>query len=97
MRRVVTGHRNGKSLILEDKEIPGQGDISADFFPLWKTEGIPVIPLENEDYKQPLLFQFAEPECSMVCIWVHKPDEIYWQKFIEKLSMMLGPCILPKR
>ena len=53
MRRVVTGHRGGKSVILEDKEISGQDRISADFFPLWKTEGIPVLPLDNENYKEP--------------------------------------------
>jgi mannose-6-phosphate isomerase-like protein (cupin superfamily) len=84
MRRVVTGHRNGKSVILEDKEIPGQGGAFPGFFPLWKTEGIPVIPLENEDYKQPIPFQFAEPECTTVMILVMPPDEVILKMAQEK-------------
>jgi hypothetical protein len=75
MRRVVTGHRNGKSVILDDKEIPGQGDAFPGFFPLWKTESIPVIPMENEDYKQTLPFHFPEPECTTVVISILPPDD----------------------
>jgi hypothetical protein len=37
MRRVVTGHRNGKSVILEDAEMPGLNLTSSEFFELWET------------------------------------------------------------
>jgi mannose-6-phosphate isomerase-like protein (cupin superfamily) len=84
MRRVVTGHRNGKSVILDDKEIPGQGDAFPGFFPLWKTESIPVIPMENEDYKQTLPFHFPEPECTTVVISILPPDEVMLKVAGEK-------------
>lgn len=80
MRRVVTGHHNGKSVILEDKDISSDGRM----FTLWKTEGIPVIPLENEDYKQPLVFKFPKPEGTLVCIWVRPPDETILKEAREK-------------
>lgn len=84
MRRIVTGHRNGKSVILEDKEIPGQGDAFPGFFPLWKTKGVPAIPLENEDYKQPLPLHFPEPECTTVLIFVLPPEEVVMKMAKEK-------------
>ena len=84
MRRVVTGHRNGKSVILEDMEIAGQGGAFSGFFPLWKTEGVPVIPLENEDYKQPIPFHFPEPECTTVMILKVPLDEVLLELAKEK-------------
>lgn len=84
MRRVVTGHKNGKSVIIEDKEVSGEEWPTANMFTLWKTERVPVIPLVNEDYKQPLVFKFPEPEGTLACIWVRPPEEIILKEAREK-------------
>ena len=84
MRRVVTWHRNGKSVILEDKEIAGQEGIASEMLVFWKTEGIPVIPVKKKDTLQPLPFQFPEPGCTILAIWSAAPYEEVLRKANEK-------------
>jgi mannose-6-phosphate isomerase-like protein (cupin superfamily) len=83
MRRVVTGHRNGKSVILDDAEMQGQGGLASGMIVFWKTDGIPVIPLEDGDYKQQLPFQFPKPGGTQANIWVCPPEKEYLKKAKE--------------
>jgi len=58
--------------------------LGPDMFTLWKTEGIPVIPLEEQDYRQALPFQFPEPGCTIVGIWSRAPEKVLLEKAKEK-------------
>lgn len=56
MRRVVTGHKDGKSVIIDDAEISLaipiiQGDIT----PLWKTDSQTTVPIEESRLEAVLL------------------------------------------
>ncbi len=84
MRRVVTGHRNGKSVILEDEEIAGQGMFGFEAAGLWKTEGIPTVPLQEKDYKKQLVVEFPNPGETAVSVVVFPPDELLLKKAKEQ-------------
>ncbi len=90
MRRVVTGHRNGKSVILEDKEISPQGRFGSGGAAIWKTEGIPTIPLEEEKYTQQLPMEFAKPGVTDIRVFVTPPDKEYLQKAKENGVDLVG-------
>jgi hypothetical protein len=90
MRRVVTGHRNGKSVILEDAEIPGQGMFGSEMAGLWKTEGIPTIPLEEGDLKKHLPSQFPKPGETTIQVWVCPPEKEYLKKAKENGVDVVG-------
>jgi len=83
MRRVVTGHRNGKSVILDDAEIPGQGRFGSEIAVIWKTEGIPTIPLKEEDYKKQIPIEFSKLGETHIGIWVCPPDKEYFKRAKE--------------
>jgi len=81
MRRIVTGHRNGKSVIVDDTEIPSPeipasdlvGGLKLSHF--WETFGTPTIPLAEGDYKKNLQFKFPEPgEIRISMAWL-PPDK----------------------
>jgi len=90
MRRVVTGHRNGKSVILDDAEIPGQGMFGSEMAILWKTEGIPTIPLKEEDYKKQISIEFPKPEETAMSVWVCPPEKEYLKKAKENDVDVVG-------
>ena len=51
MRRVITGHREGKSVIVEDAEVPvGLDYFGMQLIPIWRTEVVPLIPLKQTDF-----------------------------------------------
>ena len=51
MRRVITGHRAGKSVIVDDSEVQaGWESFGRQIIPMWKTEAIPSIPLKQTDF-----------------------------------------------
>ncbi len=89
MRRVVTGHRNGKSVIVDDTEFPSMeipahnliGGLTLTHF--WETDGIPTIPLEEGDYKKQLAFKFPEPGGTRAGLAWFPPDEEIFNKARE--------------
>ncbi len=90
MRRVVTGHRNGKSVILEDAEIPAQDIGVGEIARLWKTDGIPTIPLEERDLKEHLPTRMPKPGETLVWVWVCTPDEEFFKKAKENGVDVVG-------
>ncbi|MBN2075586.1 MAG: hypothetical protein JW762_08560, partial [Dehalococcoidales bacterium] len=64
MRRVITGHREGKSVIVYDAEVPtGIGSFGRLLFPIWKAEAVPPIPLKKTDFNvdvNPANFKLGE-------------------------------------
>jgi hypothetical protein len=61
VRRIVTGFKNGKSIVIDDSEVPAHDLLGAKIIELWETAGAPVIPLESEKYKIPLKFKMPAP------------------------------------
>ena len=84
MRRVVIGHRNGKSAILEDANISGQGVFGSEFIGVWETEETPTIPLEERDqFKQPV-YHFPKPGGTYFGLVSLPPDEVINKKAKEE-------------
>jgi mannose-6-phosphate isomerase-like protein (cupin superfamily) len=76
IRRIVTGHRDGKSVVIEDADIPAQELLGAKIFELWETMGTPVIPVDYENCKAPLRFKMpAQPGDTRLRLTVIPPDE----------------------
>ena len=77
IRRVVTGHRNGKSVILDDDQIPTQIVTFAgvDYTELWETVGIPTIPFDGEDYKKQLTIEMPDAGGTRLRLVLLPPDE----------------------
>ncbi|HEY97556.1 MAG TPA: cupin domain-containing protein [Dehalococcoidia bacterium] len=82
MRRVVTGHRNGKSVIVDNVEIAGRGQFGSEMIGVWETDVIPTIPLEERNYKKQPDFHFPKPGETYINIWSCPPDK----EFLEKTS-----------
>jgi mannose-6-phosphate isomerase-like protein (cupin superfamily) len=85
MRRVVTGHRNGKSVIIEDaeilaKEMPFEGKMTA----LWMAKTTPIIPFEERDLKKDFPPSMPKPEEMRLILAVLPPDEVVFKKAREK-------------
>jgi quercetin dioxygenase-like cupin family protein len=74
VRRIVTGHRNGKSVVIDDAAIPAQDLLGAKVVELWETSGTPVIPLESEKYKIPLAFKMPAPGETRLRLTVIPPE-----------------------
>jgi mannose-6-phosphate isomerase-like protein (cupin superfamily) len=74
-RRIVTGHRNGKSVVLDDSEIPAQELLGAKVIELWETIGTPVIPFENDSYKTPLKFKMPGLGDTRLRVTIIPPNE----------------------
>jgi mannose-6-phosphate isomerase-like protein (cupin superfamily) len=83
MRRVVTGQKNGKSVVLEDAKISGQGVFGSEFIGVWETKEKPTIPLEDEDQINQPAYQFPEPGGTLFAVVTLPPDEVI-QKNAEK-------------
>jgi hypothetical protein len=73
-RRIVTGYRNGKSVVIDDAEVPAQDLLGAKVVELWETVGTPVIPLESEKYKIPLTFKMPASGETRLRLTVIPPD-----------------------
>jgi len=85
MRRVVTGHRNGKSVIVDDAEITGEkGRFGSNMVGVWETDGIPTIPLREGEYKKQPTFHFPKPGETFVNMWLCPPDEVVHKKVREE-------------
>jgi hypothetical protein len=97
MRRVVTGHRNGKSVILEDAEIPAHDMFGNEGTMLWKTEGTPIIPVKEGDLKKHLPFQFPKPRETSLSLAVLPPEKEYLKKAKEngvEIHLKPGDCVV---
>jgi hypothetical protein len=76
IRRIVTGHRNGKSIVMDDADIPEQELLGAKIFELWETIGTPAIPVDREKCKTQLSFKMpAQPGDTRLRLTVIPPDE----------------------
>ncbi len=77
IRRVVTGHRNGKSVVLDDTQIPTQviPFSGVDYTELWETVGIPSIPFAGEDYKKQLTIEMPDAGGTRLRLGLLPPDE----------------------
>jgi mannose-6-phosphate isomerase-like protein (cupin superfamily) len=85
MKRIVTGHRNGKSVILDEKEIPAQPIIVGEVFRLWATSSLPSIPMnERESQKQIREELPTKPGETYFSITVIEPDKVVLNKNKEK-------------
>ena len=83
MRRVVTGNRNGKSVILEDSDILPQD--SGLMTRLWGTRGIPVVPAEEVNLNEQLLtYEFPQVGETRIQIFVIPPEKEGFGKYGEK-------------
>ena len=94
MRRIVTGHKNGKSVIVDDTVIPSAeipalevvGGLKAAH--IWKTYGTPTVPLAEGDLKKNLQFKFHEPGGIRVGIaWLPPDEEIFIKAKEQNLDL----------
>lgn len=79
MRRVVTGNKNGKSVIIEDTEISGNIEFGNEMGLVWRTKNNATVPLKIEDFNSDVsfdFFQFQMGETGMVFV-VMNPTEEY--------------------
>ena len=76
MRRVITGHKDGKSIIVDDAEIPAALDnFGCQLIPIWKTESVPSIPLKQTDFNVDMNGANFKPGEVLTDIWIQPPDE----------------------
>jgi mannose-6-phosphate isomerase-like protein (cupin superfamily) len=77
IRRVVTGHRNGKSVVLDDDEIPTQivSFAGVDYTELWETIGTPTVPFEGEDLKKQMTIEMPDAGGTRLRLVLIPPDE----------------------
>jgi hypothetical protein len=74
VRRIVTGHRNGKSVLLEDAEVPTQDLLGAKVVELWETIGAPVLPFGGDANEIPLQFKMPGPGETRLRLTVIPPE-----------------------
>jgi len=84
MRRVVTGHRNGKSVIVDDAEISGQGIFGSEFIGVWETKETPTIPLKERDHTKQPVYHFPKPGGTYFGVVSLPPDEVIKKKAKEE-------------
>jgi hypothetical protein len=94
MKRVVTGHRDGKSVVVHNAEITSDEITAHDFgdgyimSAIWETIGIPEIPIELGDYKTRLPFRFPESgETRVQLAWL-PPDKEALERARERGDTM---------
>ena len=76
IRRVVTGHKDGQSVVIADTDIPDQELLGAKIFELWETTGTPSIPVDSEKCHFPLKFKMpGQPGETRLRVTVIPPDE----------------------
>ncbi len=76
VRRIVTGLREGKSVVIEDAEVPARDLLGAKVTELWQTSGEPVLQLESDKCKIPLTFKMPAPGETRVRLTIIPPEEI---------------------
>jgi mannose-6-phosphate isomerase-like protein (cupin superfamily) len=71
-RRVTTGHRDGKAVILTDEQVPSTTAGSFSFDPMWATDAPCVVPNDGSLPAHPQFF--PGPGAARVITWVIHPD-----------------------
>jgi mannose-6-phosphate isomerase-like protein (cupin superfamily) len=84
VRRIVTGHRNGKSVIVDDSEIPAQPFLGFELNELWETIGVPTIPVKEEDYRKGLSMHMPDAGAIRVRLALLPPDEKFFKAAKER-------------
>ena len=78
MRRVVTGTKDGKSVIIEDTEISGNIEFGNEMGFVWNTKSSPSVPLKIEDFNRDVSFDFFQlqtGETGMAFVVMNPTDE----------------------
>jgi mannose-6-phosphate isomerase-like protein (cupin superfamily) len=76
VRRIVTGHKDGKSVVIDDADISGQELLGAQIFELWETTGTPVTRVDRAKCAAPLAFKMpAQPGDTRWRLVVIPPDD----------------------
>ncbi len=84
MRRVITGQKNGKAVILDDAEVPSGDAMGMTVTGLWATANTPTVPIENLDCIKQFKYTFPKPEGTLLWIWTFPPDKVVAKKAKEK-------------
>jgi mannose-6-phosphate isomerase-like protein (cupin superfamily) len=74
VRRVVTGLRDGKSVVMADSEVPAQDLLGSKIIPVWATAGTPVMALESEKHKNQFTFKMPGPGGTLFLLVSIPPD-----------------------
>ena len=95
MKRIVTGHRNGKSVILDEREIVTVEGFQGKLAMLWQPEQIiPTIPVDENESKKELPTKFPEPgQVFLGYSWVLPDEEVHRiaeGKGIERISHQMN-------
>jgi mannose-6-phosphate isomerase-like protein (cupin superfamily) len=74
VRRIVTGFKDGKSVVLDDAELPSEDLLGAKVFELWETIDVPALPFDSKDFKNPLRFKMPAPGDTRLRLTVIPPE-----------------------
>ena len=83
IRRVVVAGREGKSVVVDDAELPVQDFYGFRTTEIWETVGIPTIPFKDEDYKKQLTLEVPPPGVIRMRLVLVPPDEEVFKKAKE--------------
>ena len=83
-RRIVTAHRNGKSVVVDDSVLHPKDFMGGRVTELWQTMGVPAIPLESDDYKKKLTLKMPQAGGTRVRLAIFPPGDAVFQKAKEK-------------
>ena len=84
IRRVVVSNRNGKSIVVDDVELPVQDFFGFKTTEIWETVGIPTIPIEDAEYKKQLALEVTPPGVTRMRLVLVPPDEEVFRKGREE-------------
>ena len=84
VRRVITAHRGGKSVIVDDAEIPAQPFLGFELTELMEVIGVPSIPVEEGEYKKELALRMPDPGGVRIRLAMLRPDEEFFRIYKEK-------------
>lgn len=83
IRRVVIANRRGKSVVVDDTELPVNHFFGFKTTEVWETVGIPNIPIEDAVYKKQLTLEIPPPGDTRIRLVLVSPDEEVFRKAKE--------------
>ena len=84
IRRVVVTSREGKSVVVDDAELPVLDFYGFRTTEIWETVGIPTIPIKDEEYNKRLAFDVTPPGITRMRMALVPPDEEVFRKAGER-------------
>jgi steroid delta-isomerase-like uncharacterized protein len=84
VRRIITAHRDGKSVIVDDSEILAQPFLGFELTELMEVVGTPTIPVEEGEYKKELTLRMPDPGGVRIRLAMLTPDEEFFRTYREK-------------